>query len=295
MNHLNIDQDNNVFFNDTLSEVVNKNNNYIFTITLKKAFKELKKVLKSKTVQTNNPKLNLLEDFYPDKDALMESEYSKTINIDNDKINLTVAFKKALDFDVEIDLNETPLLFENTEVCSFSPPSRICDLINYHDENNFTLRLNPKDQDHEIILVKADFKADFNFTDHIVDTEFIEEHITNKDKILIPMIKLDLESNYPNISNEQIYADSKPFMISSVEQKVKFELNNKGAKVESQVEFMGKWNCAPMEPKRLIFDKPFIVYLRRKTSNTPYFVAYISNIKFLEDYSLELIKKTNAH
>ena len=295
MDHLNIDQDNNVFFNDTLSEVVNKKNNYIFTITLKKAFKELKKALKSKTLRTNNPQLNLLEEFYPEDDALLESEYSKTININEDKINLTVAFKKALDFDVEIDLNDTPLIFQNTEVCSFSPPSEICDLIKYHDENNFTLRLNPKDQDHEIILVKADFNADFKFTDHILDTEVVEEHITNEDKILIPMIKLNLESKYRNISQEQIYADSKPFMISSVEQKIKFELNNKGAQVESKVEIMGKWNCAPMEPKRLVFDKPFIVYLRRKKNNTPYFVAYISNTKFLEDYSLEFIKKTNAN
>ena len=64
--------------------------------------------------------------------------------------------------------------------------------------------------------------------------------------------------------------------------------------MKSGIEISGMWNCVmPENPQQIIFDKPFVVFLKKEGFSTPYFAVYIADATFLRAFDLEAIEKEN--
>ena len=75
--------------------------------------------------------------------------------------------------------------------------------------------------------------------------------------------------------------------IANARQIVKFQLNESGAILESEVDVTvnGFDDPKPMpEPRRFIFDKPFLVILQQRNAIQPYFAAWIANEELLHPF-----------
>ena len=70
---------------------------------------------------------------------------------------------------------------------------------------------------------------------------------------------------------------------NAAQEKLDLEIQNK-EKLESEAEFAATEAVEEFEkpkPKMMIFDKPFIIFLKRKDAEYPYFGVYIANDELL--------------
>ncbi|HLV50459.1 MAG TPA: hypothetical protein VKY44_00725, partial [Flavobacterium sp.] len=109
-----------------------------------------------------------------------------------------------------------------------------------------------------------------------------KSHFTYLDKVRIPMIEFNLKKKYNELIGNQFQAKNVMYEIVDVNQQNAFVLNEKGAEVESMATMDAAASAEEIEPKNLIFNKPFVVFLKRKNSDFPYFAVYISNPELLK-------------
>jgi hypothetical protein len=60
-------------------------------------------------------------------------------------------------------------------------------------------------------------------------------------------------------------------------QDIMFKLNEKGAMVKSTSNMI-----AAAIPKQLIFNRPFLIYLKKKNGKWPYFAMWVDNAELME-------------
>jgi serine protease inhibitor len=123
----------------------------------------------------------------------------------------------------------------------------------------------------------------FNQEKHLKRKKAI--HFNEDDKVEIPLIEFNLAKTFDEISGSNFTSDQRSFIITELFQRNAFVLNENGAEVESEVEFVVVESAEEIgepKPKMMIFDKPFVVFLKRKDAENPYFGIYIANNELLK-------------
>lgn len=229
--------------------------------------------------------------------SLTKDEYTSKVHIHDLKIKVEVFFSKTLPFVEDFEDQGNALTFENNNVKSFGGHGvkMLYEILYYKNDSDFVIKLLTKDQSNELILYKSDMVF-HTMTDAIqsanlkiqqgikdrIDDRFCGNYSFNKDdKLLIPKLDFNIETNYPKMENKVVYNNNEEWIVENIYQRTAFKLNEKGAKVESEAKVemccttvVGK---VASKPKNLIFDKPFFVILRKSTSENPYFAMWICN------------------
>jgi len=157
----------------------------------------------------------------------------------------------------------------------------------YHYKDGFIFELLTKSSTDEIIL--STLKPQDTLLDTYNKINFlIDDHknpLSRKkgydyiQTIIVPKINFEIQHNFNELIDKH-FKNSKfnHFFISKAFQYIKFNLNEKGARIES-------FSIMRMEmgdPLKLIINGPFIIYIKDKCSTYPYFMAYIGNDDLLE-------------
>ena len=156
--------------------------------------------------------------------------------------------------------------------------------IKYCEGDEAVIELKTTKNNHRLILAKVAPKETLIETVQYVDS-LIKEGAGYKYRfehnavISIPVIDFDLVKVYGELSGLRIGPDEK---IEESVQKIRFKLDESGAYVLSEAYLSMSLGGGPVN--NLIFNKPFLVMLRYKDGERPYFVAWIGNS--------ELLKKT---
>jgi len=140
----------------------------------------------------------------------------------------------------------------------------------------------PKDTTHKIILIKTSFPENTTFKQELEKFERnkkIFEEAKNEDKLIIPMIALHIKHNYESIEETTFKTKEGEHILVEVYQRNAFILDEKGAVIETEAELAEEM---PPHIKKLIFDKPFLLLLRKKDSPYPYFALFIANAELLQ-------------
>ncbi|MDD3772942.1 MAG: hypothetical protein PHC38_09855, partial [Weeksellaceae bacterium] len=169
----------------------------------------------------------------------------------------------------------------------------------YKDDNNFIAKLLPKDKTHEIIL----FKTEENFNSMIemiteitklteVGNQEKENEKINwkyrwndEDKLRIPKFNFNIETNYSTLEGTHFNAGNQIYNIETAWQRTAFILDENGAEIESEA-WMKATSVAEEDrekphPKKLIFDKEFLILLKRTDTERPYFGLWTSNTELM--------------
>jgi hypothetical protein len=160
---------------------------------------------------------------------------------------------------------------------------RVCSVCPEITEHiNFVIRLKTKTPDDEIILAKIKPENTIQKT-----IETAQELIKNRkpeavspiDRLSIPKIFLDIEHSYKPLLGKRLQNKGVTgFPIEKATQRILFKLNEKGATLKSSMEFV-----AAAIPKQLVFDRPFLIYLKEKKGKWPYFVMWVDNPELMEN------------
>ena len=239
--------------------------------------------------------------------ALDKSEYTTNIMVSDQTISAKAYFKKTLMFENEFESFTNALIFNNVPVKSFGlwgddyERSFMVKLLHYDNDDDFIVKLLPKDTEHEIILYKTKIpdklilsdlcnevkvKIDTGMTDKKNAMRSWRYQFEDDDKLEIPKIRYNIETNYLEFENASLTASGTDYEITTAYQRTAFVLNEKGAIVESEA--VADIMSAPPpdeeipEPKKLIFDKPFLIILKRGDCKKVYFMMWVANSELME-------------
>ncbi|MFC4738595.1 serpin family protein [Flavobacterium ponti] len=201
---------------------------------------------------------------------------------------------------------EKKLTFDKTPVKSFGLSGydefemiNSVKIIYYKNDENFIIKLLPKDENHEIILFKKEEKFASFFEmiqeiDNLTDLANIQKQnvklywkfqFREEDKLIIPKINFNIKTNFPKLEGNIYNGFDSQYTIESIIQRTAFILDESGAEIESEVEVAVEAAEEIIEekpkPKQLIFDKPFLILLKRKDSKNPYFGLWTVNSELM--------------
>jgi hypothetical protein len=122
----------------------------------------------------------------------------------------------------------------------------------------------------------------------------LDARLHEDDDVRIPLLTLETKTNFEQrLAGDRFYGKpDDPWRLYKAEQRVKFMLNEKGAKVRAEVEMEAMPLSAapppppppPVIPRVFRYDRPFFVFLWRRDSEWPYFGAWIGNAEVMEAF-----------
>ena len=295
-------------FIPTLKNKISNDKNSVYCATLLFAWDEIREQINSPlTISDENFDLKLLNQPTSFENVLKNSEYSASGEIDGNEITARAEFNKSLPFELKLQSFKNKLTFDGIKVSSFgvngydsNEQLKIVKIIYYKNDNNFIIKLLPKEKEHEIILFKTDqsfnsiseMAKEIEKLTEIGKTENKNEKINWKyfyneeDLVVIPKFNFNIETNYSTLEGNRFKADKQNFQIERAWQRTAFILDESGAEIESEaeievaVEEMEEEYEKP-KPKKMIFDKPFLILLKRTDAKNPYFGLWTTNTELM--------------
>ena len=278
-------------FVPTLESCFSTENNIIYGATIPLAWNEIKKEIGTPLNDFTSKELEKLNDIKSFLHVLKEDEYETSVEVDGNEIKAKAYFRKSLPFEEPLTKFDDGLGFGKSKVESFGflgycSYSRINYFIN---ENDFSVSLYPKNKEHEIILIMNQNKKNelSDFTEYLKKFKSQKKervHFNDDDKVEIPIIEFNLEKTFEQFLGSKFRSELTEFEVSEAYQRNAFILNENGAEVESEAEFAVEASVEfeKSKPKMMIFNKPFVVFLKRKDAENPYFGVYIANEELLK-------------
>lgn len=296
----------NITMNPSYQSTLNENTiNNLWVGTLDLAWKDLEEKIGLNKIELEGKMPQIAND-------LNESTFSKEMLNPNDyKINVerTVTNGYKIDATLNKELNFLELFdnfsdykwtFGNSEeyikyfgINNASPEkmNKNVEILFYNKLNNGSLlsndmaiKLKTKEGD-EIILYRTDDKKSFD--EYYEDikaktknykgrTEFSED-----DELRVPYVKVNGMINYNQLYDKKI-KNSKGLYIYDVIQNVNFYLNERGCNLSSKATMITEYMGIGQDTKYCYFQDTFIIFMKEKNSDKPYFALKVDNNDILE-------------
>ena len=108
-------------------------------------------------------------------------------------------------------------------------------------------------------------------------------HFKENDRVRIPIIEFNIETKFSEIENSNFSTKNRSFLVETAYQRTAFILNEKGAEVESEAEYAVEEAISRevIKPKKMFFNKDYLIFIKRKDSQYPYFAMFVSNSELM--------------
>lgn len=297
----------NTTFIPTLEHKISKNKNSVYCATLLFAWEEIRNRINAPlTIPDEHDDLNLVNKSTSFKNVLKNDEFEASGQVENGIVKASAAFSKSLPISLKLESFKNNLVFDGQKVASFGVNGfsdydqlNLVQIVYYKNDNNFIIKLLPKDKEHEIIL----FKTDKNFNSMTEMTKEIERlteigktekknekmrwkyYYDVEDIVVIPKFSFNIETNYPSLVGTNFSTSEQDFQIKEAWQRTAFVLDESGAEIESEAILEVATDAEPEEekpkPKKMIFDQPFLILLKRVDNTNPYFGLWTTNSELM--------------
>lgn len=296
----------NITMNPSYKSTLNENTiNNLWVGTLDLAWKELAEKIGKEKIELEDENVQIAKDLSASpftKEMLDKNDYK--INIERTITNgykIETTLNKELNFLEKFDnFNEYNWKFgeseefikyfginnassenmnKNIEILFYNPIS-----INNLHSNDFAIKLKTKEED-EIILYRTDTNKSFE--------EYYKE-IENKtnlytgnrefkeiDELRIPYVRVNGMISYDELYGKEI-KNSEGLYIFDTIQNVNFYLNESGCNLKSKATMITEYLSVGIDTKYCYFQDNFIIFMKEKNSDIPYFALKIDNSDILE-------------
>ncbi len=170
-----------------------------------------------------------------------------------------------------VDSSNNPVASKNVEI------------LFYNSEKDFGIKLKTKNGE-EVILYKTTGENK-SFEENYKELKEQQSKYSGKntfeenDMLRIPFIKVNDEINYDELCGREI--KNSDYYIKQAIQTIDFELNNVGGSVKSEAMIDATTKAFERDPRRMIFDSDFILYLKEENKEQPYFALKVDNMSIL--------------
>jgi hypothetical protein len=286
-----------------MDQKIHGDKNAIYSPTLLLAWNDLRNSLGgSIEVDSVDRDLYLFNRSSDFENTLLKNDYTAAFKVAFNSIHVKAELKKTIPFLVPMTSYATELAFDGKEVPAFGEKGEgrgSAALRYYKDDNNVVVSLLPENPSQEILLLKTETK--FHSMREAIGA--LEENIktgnaemqsgkdrwkfdfAKEDKLLIPKIRFDIKTDYPTMEEKAVHGRGMRLDVMELIQRTAFSLNEKGIEIESEggdrVVFNEPVADDERKPKKIIFDKPFFIVIKRKESANPYLALWIANTELM--------------
>lgn len=106
-----------------------------------------------------------------------------------------------------------------------------------------------------------------------------------EDQLIIPKFNFNIETNFDSLEGNKFSSQNENYNIERAYQRTAFKLDESGAIIESEAEIeVAVEEIEEIEkpkPKKMIFDKPFLILLKRTDAKNPYFGLWTTNTELM--------------
>jgi hypothetical protein len=163
------------------------------------------------------------------------------------------------------------------------------------------IKLSPKDKKNEIILFRSDLEFN-SMTDVLKEIENKREtgeqemqdeklvwkySMDSEDELVIPKFRFNIETNYSSLEGSTFHSGIMKYIIEIAWQRTAFILDESGTEIESEASMEVTASAEeeiPEEkprPKKMRFDKPFFLMLKKTDRVNPYFGMWVANSELM--------------
>ena len=297
----------NITMKPTYQSTIDENTiNNLWVGTLDLAWKDLEKQLGKDKIELENEELQIVNELNSStfsKEMLDSNDYK--INVERtmtDGYKIDATLNKELNF-LEVfdnfsndynwkfgDSEENIKYFginnassdkmnKNIEILFYN---RISD--NDYRSNDFAIKLKTKEDD-EIILYRTDEIKGFDeyYQDIIKKGQNYtgSKEFSGDDELRVPYVRVNGQICYNELYGK-IIKDTNGLYIYDVIQNVNFSLNEKGCNLSSKATMVTEYMGIGEDTKYCYFQDAFIIFMKEKDSDNPYFALKVDNIDILE-------------
>lgn len=298
----------NITMNPSYQSTLDENTiNNLWVGTLDLAWKELEEKIGKEKIELEDENLQIVDDLNTStftKEMLDSNDYE--INVErttatngykieatlNKKLNFLEGFDNFSDnYHWNFGDSEEKIKYFGINNASLESMNKNVEILFYNkisDEdlrsNDFAIKLKTKEGD-EIILYRTNDKKSFN--EYYEDIKNKSKKYTGStefsgdDELRIPYVRVNGMISY-NELYEKIIKDSDGLCILDVVQNVNFYLNEKGCNLTSKSTMVTEYLGINMDTKYCYFQDDFIIFMKEKNSDTPYFALKVDNTDILE-------------
>jgi hypothetical protein len=161
-------------------------------------------------------------------------------------------------------------------------------ILKYKDDNKFIVKISLKDKADELILAKGYEMDDPGIVVNEINKNNSDDldSLENEDWFMVPEIHLDYHREYEELINEYLANKGfKDYYISQMFENIKFDMDEEGARVENEAVIsmdIGSVALPEKNFKKIVFDKPYWVMMKRSDSINPYFILGINNNELMK-------------
>lgn len=175
------------------------------------------------------------------------------------------------------------------------PKSKRNDVLvyDYKNQNDFIVQVKTKDSLDEVYFAKIPIQSNL-FDQYSTVLKRVGmgnvEQFSGNDLLQIPFIELDTVYPYReleglNYKNVKIPVGGVPM---SVQQSIQFEINERGMSLVSTMAQIMEFAAFEItEPRALLFNEPFLIVMKRKHAEQPYFLYWVNGAEFMQRYELK--------
>jgi len=205
---------------------------------------------------------------------------------------------KHLEFAMPFERLDQPLDFAGTPLPAFglgpykSAQSRMLPqvrLFAYEGPDDFVIELRSKAKEDQLILAKVSSAATLGETVEAVvrRTAAAPEEAVPGDILAVPLANFDITREYGELYGRRLVAKNpqvaRDLVVLSALQNIRFQMDEKGVRLRSESPM--SFGCASVVGPRpthvMIFDKPFLLLMKRTAARTPYFALWVDNPELL--------------
>ena len=154
----------------------------------------------------------------------------------------------------------------------------------YNNKNDYAVKLSTTGKD-EVYLYKNPSNKPFNYiyNDMLKKEKLYKGNISfgKIDELKVPNISFSEEKSFDELTNKRIMGTN--LLISQAIETVKFDMNNKGAKLKSEAAMTIMTTALKPEenvsPRLFYFDSTFNIFLKEKNKKSPYFALRVNDIR----------------
>ena len=296
---LNGEKDNTAFAT-TLESEIDFSKNTVYAATLLFCWNKFEKQYGQAT-GISKPGLRALNNSKCFRNTLKKGEYKTIVESSGNIVKITSVFDIQLPFREPMDNQDG--VFKGTKIKAFgvTGENHQIEIIYYHSDSDFALRLLPENEEHEIIICQSDFSGMKTLKDQFQSIQskrkvFLSnakpwmKQLNDKDEVSIPKLGFNIDTRFKTIEGAKYNTPGSPWKIVKAYQQNAMLMNEKGVAAYSKAIIITeataiqqlKKEIKKVPLKRLLVNSNYVVFFKRKDCNWPYFGAFIANTRWMK-------------
>jgi hypothetical protein len=138
-------------------------------------------------------------------------------------------------------------------------------------------------QPYQVVLAVVEKKGSINQTFEYLENkikDFSGDHKLDG-PLIVPNIFWKIKTNFRELENKPLAnADFEEYFISKTFQETEFRLDRTGTVLKSEAYAVAAL-CMPSEKREFLFNKPFLLYIKKRGCDQPFFMMWVDNAELL--------------